>query len=115
MLLREALRPYIRDAMRSAHERGTPPMRPLFYDFPDDPEAWEIEDEYLFGADLLVAPVLSDGLRKREAYLPAGCDWTEAATGIEFGGGRRVEVAAPLDSIPLFLRRGSSLDPAIFR
>jgi alpha-D-xyloside xylohydrolase len=114
MLMRERLRPYLREAMRAAHERGTPPMRPLFYDFPDDPEAWDIEDEYLFGPDLLVAPVLSAGARTRDVYLPAGREWTEVATGASLGGGRRVEAAAPLDAIPLFLARGSALDPSAF-
>lgn len=115
MLMREALRPYIREAMRTAHEKGRPPMRPLFYDFPSDPRAWEIEDEYLFGPDLLVAPVLFEGERTRKVYLPAGCDWIEASTGLAREGGRRIEVAAPLDSIPLFLRQGTSLDPGLFR
>ena len=58
MLIRERLRPYIMDQMRIAHEKGIPPMRPLFVDFPDDPLCYSIEDEYMFGPELLVAPVL---------------------------------------------------------
>jgi alpha-D-xyloside xylohydrolase len=115
MLLRERLRPYLREAMRSAHERGTPPMRPLFYDFPRDPEAWEIEDEYLLGADMLVAPVLSEGARMRDVYLPAGCDWIDAWTGDAAPGGRRIESSAPLETIPLYLKAGSALSGTVFR
>ena len=58
MELRETLRPYVRGLMKEAHEKGTPVMRPLFYDFPDDPKTWEIEDQYMFGSDILVAPIL---------------------------------------------------------
>jgi len=55
--LREKMKPYITLQMQSAHEKGTPVMRPLFYDFPEDPAAWNIEDQYMFGPDLLVKPV----------------------------------------------------------
>jgi alpha-D-xyloside xylohydrolase len=59
--LRERLRPHIRTQMRQAHQAGTPLMRPLCYDFPDDKYAWQIEDAYMFGPDILVAPVTSEG------------------------------------------------------
>ena len=52
-------------------------MRPLFYDFPQDREAWNIEDEFMFGPDLLVAPVLYEGARARKVYLPNGSSWKE--------------------------------------
>ena len=70
MQLRERLRPYIMRQMRTAHETGIPPMRPLFVDFPDDPGAWRVDDAYMFGPDLLVAPVASYGARRRDVYLP---------------------------------------------
>ena len=72
MELREKMRPYVRSLMEAAHEKGTPVMRPLFYDFPEDKKAWEVEDEYMFGPDVLVAPVLYEGIREREVYLPEG-------------------------------------------
>ena len=56
LAIREHLRPYVHTLMRAAHERGTPLMRPLFYDFPDDPRAWAVDDAFMFGPDLLVAP-----------------------------------------------------------
>jgi len=109
LFLRERLRPYISAAMQVAHETGLPPMRPLFVDYPADPVAWEIEDAYLFGADLLVAPVLEPGARVRQVYLPAGTAWRDAWTGRVYGGGRRVDADAPLERIPLFVRGDAEL------
>ena len=85
--LRERLRPYIHEQMRVASRDGVPPMRPLFVDFPEDPDAWQIEDEFLFGPDLLIAPVLEPGARVRDVYLPAGRAWIEAGTGDRHDGG----------------------------
>ena len=107
--LRERLRPYIRELMRQAHEKGTPPMRPLFYDFPHDPACWEVEDAYMFGPDLLVAPILHEGARSRNVYLPAGSSWTDPYTGETFPGGITVTADAPLARIPLFLKDGAKL------
>ncbi|WP_232531831.1 glycoside hydrolase family 31 protein [Microbacterium halophytorum] len=105
--LREGLRDYVRDAMRDAHENGQPVMRGLFHEFPDDPRAWQIEDQFLLGADLLVAPVVEPGARERDVHLPAGARWTDAATREEHPGGQSVRVSAPLDVIPVFLRDGA--------
>ncbi|MBB0246370.1 family 31 glucosidase [Streptomyces alkaliphilus] len=107
--LRERLRPYVLEQMRAAHTEGLPVMRPLFLDFPDDARAWDIADSYLFGPDVLVAPVLEAGARERAVYLPAGARWTDAWTGEEYAGGTEVTVAAPLERIPLFLRDGAEL------
>jgi alpha-D-xyloside xylohydrolase len=90
--------------MHEASSLGAPPMRPLFFDFPQDARAWEIETEYMFGPDLLVAPVMEAGQRTRSLYLPAGAAWTSAWTGSEYAGGQQIEVAAELGTIPLFLR-----------
>lgn len=70
--LREALRPYTRAAMAEAHRTGAPVMRGLFHEFPHDERAWSVADEFLFGPDILVAPVLSAGATSRDVYLPAG-------------------------------------------
>jgi alpha-D-xyloside xylohydrolase len=107
--LRERLKPYLAEQMRAAHERGAPVMRPLFYDFPRDAASWEVEDEYMLGPELLVAPVMAEGQREREAYLPKGARWANAWTGERLEGGQRVRVDAPLDRIPLFLRDGREL------
>ena len=107
--LRESMKDYIRKAMTEAHERGTPVMKPLFYEFPEDSAAWEVEDAYLFGHDLLVAPVTEAGARERRVYLPAGAGWTERETGREYQGGQWVNAAAPIERIPLFVRDGAKV------
>jgi alpha-D-xyloside xylohydrolase len=109
MLLRERLRPYIMDQMRVAHENGIPPMRTLFLDFPNDPACYSIEDEYMFGPDLLVAPVLDADVRSRKVYLPANITWKDAWTGRQYEGGQWIDVPAPIETIPLFLKAGSHL------
>ncbi|PYF99293.1 alpha-D-xyloside xylohydrolase [Georgenia satyanarayanai] len=105
--LREALRPYTRQVMETAHREGQPVMRGLFHDFPDDARAWDVGDQFLLGPDVLVAPVVVEGARSRDVYLPAGSRWTDAATGTEHDGGRWVSVDAPLDVVPVFLRDGA--------
>ena len=84
-------------------------MRTLFYEFPQDAHCWEVEDQYLFGRDLLVAPVMEAGVSKRSVYLPAGARWTNAWTGETLTGGQTLTVDAPLEVIPLFLRDGADL------
>jgi len=106
---REALRPYVTEQMTAAHERGTPVIRPLFYDFPADPRAWEVEDQYLFGPDVLVAPMLEFGLRERPVYLPAGRSWADVRTGAEHEGGQTVTADAPLETTPVFAAAGSAV------
>ncbi len=106
LFIRERLRPYIRECMREASEKGAPVMRTLFYEFPEDPMCWEVEDCYFFGPDLLVAPVMEEGARERSIYLPKGCSWKDAYTGKSWEGGQSVTVPAPLDVIPVMIREG---------
>ena len=110
IFLREKMRPYIRTVMEQAHEKGSPVIRPLFYGFPEDRQSWEVEDEYTFGADILVKPVTDLGCRKCPVYLPAGASWTNYWTGEKFEGGQTVEVLAPLSQIPCFTKDGFKLD-----
>src|SRR5579875_639788 len=111
LFLRERLRPYVQDQMRVTHETGVPPMRPLFVDHPDDPTSWEVEDQYLFGPDVLVAPVYTEGARERRVWLPPGTTWVNAWSGSEHAGGQWVDSPAPLDTIPVYLRDGGRLEP----
>lgn len=104
LLLRERLRPYLLEQMRYAEKTGVPPMRPLFFDFSSDPVSFEIDDQFLLGPDLLVAPVLAHGVRQREVYLPAGTTWRDAWTGQVYEGGQRLLAPAPLSSLPLYTR-----------
>lgn len=106
ILIRESMRNYTRGLMKEAHEKGTPLMRALFYEFPQDAQCWEIQDSYLFGPDILVAPVCREGARSRRVYLPAGASWTHAGTGKIYEGGAFYQVEAPLDTLPVFLREG---------
>ncbi|MCA9241490.1 MAG: glycoside hydrolase family 31 protein [Planctomycetales bacterium] len=109
LLLRERLRPYIMDQMRAASQTGCPPMRPLFFDFWADVQAYEVDDQYLFGPDILVAPILEPGAAMRRVYLPQGAKWTDAWTGETLAGGQTIESPAPIERIPLFLRDGKQL------
>jgi alpha-D-xyloside xylohydrolase len=109
LFIREKLKPYIAEQMRAANQRGTPVMRPIFYDFPEDKQAWETEDEFMFGPNYLVAPIMYEGQRERILYLPAGSSWTNAWTGEKTEGGKKITVAAPLDQIPVFTRDGTKL------
>ena len=80
---------------------------------PDDPTAWDIQDEYLLGGDVLVAPILFEGQRSRRVYLPGKDTWKNAHTGESFSGGQWVEAEAPPDVIPVFLREGGAADFAL--
>jgi alpha-D-xyloside xylohydrolase len=102
--MRERLKDYVKAIMQEASQTGTPPMRPLFLEFPEDALTYGIGDTYLFGPDLLVAPVLEMSARQREVYLPLGADWTNAWTDERHPGGSWLMVNAPLEQIPLFLR-----------
>ena len=99
--VREQLKPYLKQVMREASENGSPVMRAMFYEFPDDPMCWEADEQYMFGSRYLVAPVLYAGMTEREVYLPAG-EWKNMATGEVLAGGQKVTVAAPLEVIPVF-------------
>jgi alpha-D-xyloside xylohydrolase len=109
MFMRERIKPYIMEQMKKAHEDGTPVMRPLFYDFAGDKSAYEVEDEYMFGPELLIAPVLYGGARSRRVYLPEGAQWTDANSGRGYEGGQVIDYEAPLSIVPVFLKNGSKL------
>jgi alpha-D-xyloside xylohydrolase len=109
LFLRERLLPYIMAQMKLASAKGTPPMRPLFFDFPNDAAAQKVDDQFMFGPDLLVAPILSAGATKRKVYLPAGVTWADAWTGKKLKGGQTITAPAPLERIPLYLRAGRKL------
>jgi len=102
-----ALQPYSRRLAREAVSRGIPLMRPLFLHFPDDPEAQVVQDEYLYGEDLLVAPVHEGGRDTWQPYLPKGARWVHLWTKKSFDGGAKATVPAPLGMPPVFVREGS--------
>lgn len=104
--LREKLRPYIMKHMKRASHDGTPMMRPLFYDFPKDETCYTIEDQYLFGPDIMVAPVIEASSTSRQIYLPEGSEWTDALTGRTYKGGQTIDDKVTIENIPVFTRNG---------
>ena len=82
-------------------------MRALFMDFPRDPKVADIPDEYMFGPAILVAPVTEQGATSRSVYLPDGTDWYNYWTNERIKGGQTITAAAPIDTMPLFVRAGS--------
>jgi len=102
--LRYQLLPYIYNAMQQASETGVPALRPLFLDYPEDANVAGTDDEFLFGSDLLVAPVLSEAATSRDVYLPKG-DWFDYWTGKQYTNGW-IHVRVTMDSIPMFVRGG---------
>jgi alpha-D-xyloside xylohydrolase len=105
LALRERLRPYVMDAMRAAHEEGLPPMRPLFLNYPGDETAWAVDDQFMLGDDILVAPVVTQGATQRRVYLPeTEAGWLDAWTGEQVDGGQWLTAPAPLHRIPVYVR-----------
>lgn len=107
------LAPYLRMLSREAAATGLPCQRPLFLHHEDDRHTYAIQDAYLYGRDLLVAPVWQAGQGEWSTYLPAGTDWVHVWTVDRFPGGAEATVAAGLGSPPVF-RRADSVHAGIF-
>ena len=107
--IRESLRDYTRSLMKEASETGAPVMRGLFYQFPEDERTWEVRDEFMFGGNLLIAPVCHKGQVQRNVYLPKGCSWTNAFTGETFEGGQEIVADAPIEILPVYYRNDAQL------
>ncbi len=107
--LRYRLMPYLNNLAFETWLTGLPMMRPVFFDFPADPAAWNLPGQYLFGPAFLVAPVVEQGATCREVYLPSGADWYDFWTDRRYVGGQTITAAAPIDILPLFVRAGSIL------
>jgi alpha-D-xyloside xylohydrolase len=105
--LRYQLIPYIYSQAKATWDTGAPFMRPLWMNFPNDPQVANIGTQYMFGPAFLVAPVTEQGQTEKDVYLPAGSDWYNFWTNEKLAGGRWVRVAAPIEQIPVFVRAGS--------
>ena len=99
--IRISMHDYIKSLFEEAHENGSPLIRTMFYEFPDDKNCWEIKDQYMFGSKYLVAPILHLNEFSRSVYLPAG-RWKLTSDGTEYDGCRTVTVDAPIDYMPVF-------------
>ena len=104
--LRYQLLSYNYSLFREACDRGLPPMRALWLHYPDDPEAVKLGDEYLWGRDLLVAPVTEKGAVERKLYLPQG-DWYDFWTNERRPGKRAITQSVDLATLPLYVRAGA--------
>ena len=102
--IREQLRDYTRKTMKEASEKGIPVIRALFLEFPEDKKTWSITDEYMYGDNLLIAPICHEGADKRKVYLPEGCDWVNAFSGKKYCGGNEIVEEAPIEVIPVYYR-----------
>ncbi|HEX9501153.1 MAG TPA: TIM-barrel domain-containing protein, partial [Thermoanaerobaculia bacterium] len=106
--LRYQLLPHIYSVMREASDTGIPAMRPMLLEFPQDTGTSGNADQFLFGSDLLIAPVLRDGATQRGVYLPAG-DWYDYWSGEHYVGPKGINIPVTLSSIPIFVRGGAFL------
>jgi alpha-glucosidase len=106
--LRYRLMPYVYTLYWRAMQFGEPMLRPLFYDFEQDPRAFDDCDDFLLGPNLLVAPIVAAGQRARSVYLPRGpAGWVDLWTGAHYRSGMTVDAAAPLERIPLYAPAGA--------
>jgi alpha-glucosidase len=104
--LRYQLLPFLYTLMEEATRSGAPVMRPLVWEFPDDPRLADRADSFLLGSSLLVAPIRERGVHERSVYLPADT-WYDLWTGERFHGPTTISVEAGWDRLPLFMRAGS--------
>ncbi|MEP6732002.1 MAG: TIM-barrel domain-containing protein [bacterium] len=106
--LKYSLMPYIYSQAHVASSRGWPMLRTLFFEYPSDPTSWLVEDEYMFGANLLVAPMFEDAATSRRVYVPPGT-WIDYQTGRAYEGGRWHEIASGTVPIVLLVKNHSVL------
>ena len=106
--MRMRLLPYLYAAYADYHFTGLPPARALVMDYPSDQATWTVDDQYMLGRSLMVAPLLA-GQTKRGLYLPQG-DWYDFWTHEKYAGGRKIEITKPVEQIPVFVR-GDTLLP----
>lgn len=99
--LRESLKPYVAKLMKEASDNGSPLMRTMFYEFPEDDKCWNLRDQYMFGSEYLVAPVLKAGMKEREVYLPKG-KWQHIFNNQTYDGNTTITVKTPINEIPVF-------------
>ena len=106
--LRYRLIPYISRHMKQASEHGTPVMRPMFFDFPEDPVCWTVGDQYMFGDDILFAPISVQGQTERRVYLPEG-SWTLTKDLSVHQGGGWVTIRAEISEFVAFVKTGAEV------
>ncbi len=106
--LRYALLPYLYTALEEAHRTGVPPFRPLLLNYQDDPSTYNLDDQFMVGDDILLAPIVKPDVTRRLVYLPAG-SWYDYWTNKKYAGGTMISVEAPLEVVPMFVRAGAMI------
>src|ERR1044071_8625529 len=104
--LRYAFLPYLYTALEEAHRTGVPPFRPLLLNYQDDPSTYNLDDQFVVGDDILLAPIVKPDVTRRLVYLPAG-SWYDYWTNKKYAGGTMISVEAPLDTVPMCVRAGA--------
>lgn len=104
---RYRLMPYLNSLFAQAEAKGAPVLAPTFFHFPADANTHAQSGEYMLGSALLVAPVVTEGAATRHLYLPAGATWLDYYTGATYAGGQQIDIAAPLQQLPMLVRAGS--------
>jgi alpha-glucosidase len=104
--LRYQLLPFLYTTLEEAHRTGVPLFRPLMLNYQDDPNTYNLDDEFMIGEDLLVAPVVKPDITSRLVYLPKGI-WYDYWTNKKYDGGTMIRVNAPLETVPMFVRGGA--------
>lgn len=104
--LRYQLMPFLYTTLEEAHRTGVPLFRPLMLNYQDDENTWNLDDQFMIGEDLLVAPIVKPDVTARLVYLPKGT-WYDYWTNKRYEGGRMIRVEAPLETVPMFVRAGA--------
>src|SRR5699024_11541726 len=99
---------YLYDEFYRESKTGLPVMRSLVLNYENDPHVYNLNDEYMVGEDILTAPVVQQGQTKRAVYLPEG-EWIDFWNGVEYSGGNTILVDAPIDKLPLFIKKDTIL------
>jgi alpha-D-xyloside xylohydrolase len=107
IFLRERLRPYIEKQMLTASEKGWPVMRPMFFEYPEDEVCYTLGEQYMFGDEILFAPIVNRGQTKKRVYLPRG-EWILTKNGKNYPAGWH-EITAELDEFIAFVKPGSAV------
>ena len=109
--LRYQLLPFLYTTLEEAHRTGVPLFRPLMLNYQDDPNTYNLDDEFMIGEDLLVAPIVKPDVTSRLVYLPKGI-WYDYWTNKRLTGGAMIRAEAPLDTVPMFVRGGAIISMA---
>lgn len=105
--LRYKLIPYIYDLMWECEKNGAPVIRALVYHYQNDVETYECNDQFMCGENIMVAPVVEQGAKRRVVYLPKGSNWIDYYTLEEFEGGQAIVKEAPIDICPIYIKAGT--------